>query len=204
MKGNRATRHRHQRSGADLVPLAGRRSFRGRNHRLPLRSALSIANDTPRTLPPTHPGAMLREDFLPDYGLTVASLAEAFDVSRQTVSELVPMGVPGTPYLILEAWNKCEFRRSQWGMVRPANVYTPAGKPTQIAFIESFNGKFRDECLNEHVFVGLDDSRTKIENWRLDSNANRPNRWLNNMIQNEFSTSFMTEITTTQLAQSMG
>ena len=38
---------------------------------------------------PTHPGEMLREDFLPDYGLTVAKLAEAIGVSRQSVSELL-------------------------------------------------------------------------------------------------------------------
>jgi addiction module HigA family antidote len=50
---------------------------------------MSIPNNANRTVPPTHPGAMLREDFLPDYGLTVASLAEALDVSRQTINELL-------------------------------------------------------------------------------------------------------------------
>lgn len=50
---------------------------------------MSIPNDIRREIPPTHPGAMLREDFLPDYGLTVATLAEALDVSRQTVNELL-------------------------------------------------------------------------------------------------------------------
>lgn len=42
------------------------------------------------------------------------------------------------------------------------------GKPTQNAYIESFNGKFRDECLNEHVFTSLHDAQVKIENWRQD------------------------------------
>jgi len=50
---------------------------------------MSIPNDTRREIPPTHPGAMLREDFLPDYGLTVATLAADLDVSRQTVNELL-------------------------------------------------------------------------------------------------------------------
>lgn len=50
---------------------------------------MSISHATNRTVPPTHPGAMLREDFLPDYGLTVASLAEALDVSRQAINELL-------------------------------------------------------------------------------------------------------------------
>ncbi len=50
---------------------------------------MSIPNDTRREIPPTHPGAMLREDYLPDFGLTVATLAEALDVSRQTINELL-------------------------------------------------------------------------------------------------------------------
>ena len=78
------------------------------------------------------------------------------------------------------------------------------GKPTQNAYIESFNGKFRDECLNEHVFVSLDDARLKVENWRIDYNANRPHRSLNYMTPNEFAASFQTEITNTQLALSVG
>lgn len=50
---------------------------------------MSIPNTTRRKIRPTHPGEMLREDFLPDYDLTVTSLAEALDVSRQTVNELL-------------------------------------------------------------------------------------------------------------------
>ena len=50
---------------------------------------MSIPNRGERTVRPTHPGEMLREDFLPDYGLTVSSLAKALGVSRQTVNELL-------------------------------------------------------------------------------------------------------------------
>lgn len=50
---------------------------------------MSIRNKGKRTVSPTHPGAMLREDFMSDYGLTVATLAEALGVSRQTVNELL-------------------------------------------------------------------------------------------------------------------
>ena len=50
---------------------------------------MSIPNTRAMTRRPTHPGAMLREDFLPDYGLSVASLAEAAGVSRQSVNELL-------------------------------------------------------------------------------------------------------------------
>ena len=50
---------------------------------------MSIPNTRDRKIQPTHPGEMLREDFLPDYGLTVSSLAKAIGVSRQTVNELL-------------------------------------------------------------------------------------------------------------------
>ena len=50
---------------------------------------MSIPNERQRKVRPTHPGEMLREDFLPDYGLTVSSFAKALGVSRQTVNELL-------------------------------------------------------------------------------------------------------------------
>lgn len=50
---------------------------------------MSIANTGKREVRPIHPGEMLREDFLPEYALTVASLAEALGVSRQTINELL-------------------------------------------------------------------------------------------------------------------
>jgi len=50
---------------------------------------MSIRHTGKRLVRPTHPGEMLREDFLPDYGLTVKGLAEAIGVSRQTINELV-------------------------------------------------------------------------------------------------------------------
>jgi antitoxin HigA-1 len=50
---------------------------------------MSIANIRKRKISPTHPGEMLREDFLPDYGLTVTGFANTIGVSRQTVNELL-------------------------------------------------------------------------------------------------------------------
>lgn len=52
------------------------------------------------------------------------------------------------------------------------------GKPTQNAFIESFNGKFRDECLNEHWFHTLHHARAVIQQWRTDYNECRPHSML--------------------------
>jgi putative transposase len=60
------------------------------------------------------------------------------------------------------------------------------GKPSQNAFVESFNGKFRDECLNEHWFDGLQDAREKIETWRVDYNTQRPHRSLRQLTPFEY------------------
>ncbi len=57
--------------------------------------------------------------------------------------------------------------------------YIQPGKPTQNAFIESFNGRLRDELLNEEVFTSLADARRKIARWRYDYNNIRPHSALN-------------------------
>ncbi|KTD10435.1 putative transposase [Legionella hackeliae] len=64
--------------------------------------------------------------------------------------------------------------------------FSRPGKPTDNAFIESFNGSFRDERLNSHWFLSLDDAKNKIEEWRLDYNDFRPHSLLNNLTPNQF------------------
>jgi putative transposase len=61
------------------------------------------------------------------------------------------------------------------------------GKPIENCYVESFNGKFRDECLNNHWFVGLDDARTTIEDWRRDYNEVRPHSSLGDLTPKEYS-----------------
>jgi len=61
------------------------------------------------------------------------------------------------------------------------------GKPVDNAFIESFNGRIRDECLNTHIFYSLEDAREKIESWRLDYNNVRPHSSLGNLSPSEFA-----------------
>lgn len=62
-----------------------------------------------------------------------------------------------------------------------------AGKPTQNAYIESFNGKFRDECLNEHLFRDLSHARKLISDWRIDYNENRPHSSIGYLTPSEFA-----------------
>ena len=63
------------------------------------------------------------------------------------------------------AW--CSEARVEWH-------YTTPGKPKQNAFVESFNGRMRDELLNETLFMSLDHAREKIAAWAADFNAERP------------------------------
>ena len=67
--------------------------------------------------------------------------------------------------------------------------FSRPGKPTDNAFIESFNGKFRQECLNQHWFLSLAEAQRTIEAWREDYNGSRPHSALGNRTPTEFATS---------------
>jgi len=62
---------------------------------------MTLPNNIKREIPPTHPGEMLREDFMPDFGLTTASLANALGVTRQTINELLRAKRSITPVMAL-------------------------------------------------------------------------------------------------------
>ena len=61
------------------------------------------------------------------------------------------------------------------------------GKPIENAYVESFNGKFRDECLNEHWFISMVDAQIEIEAWRIDYNTVRPHSSLQNRTPDQFA-----------------
>lgn len=64
--------------------------------------------------------------------------------------------------------------------------FIQSGKPTQNAFVESFNGRFRDACLNQQWFTSLEDAREIIETWRQAYNTIRPHSALNYRSPSEF------------------
>jgi putative transposase len=64
--------------------------------------------------------------------------------------------------------------------------FTRPGRPVDNAFIESFNGRFRDECLNQNWFMSLGHARQVIEEWRVDYNMVRPHSSLGDMTPDEF------------------
>ena len=69
-------------------------------------------------------------------------------------------------------------------------VHIQPGKPMQNGYVESFNGRFRDECLNASWFVNLADAKQKIESWRRQYNVDRPHSSLDYRTPNEFAERF--------------
>jgi putative transposase len=64
--------------------------------------------------------------------------------------------------------------------------FSRPGKPIDNAYIESFNGSFRDECLNINWFLSLGDAREKIEEWRREYNEWRPHSSLDNLTPSRY------------------
>ncbi len=103
---------------------------------------MSIRNSSKRKIRPTQPGEMLREDFLPDYDLTVSSLAEAVGVSRQTINSLLRSRRAVSPRMALrlarlfgntpefwlnaqrevDLWNAAQAIKSEVRRIRPLSV----------------------------------------------------------------------------------
>lgn len=65
--------------------------------------------------------------------------------------------------------------------------FSRRGKPTDNATIESFNGRFREECLNVHWFASLEDAQLKIDAFRWDYNENHPHRALEGLSPREYA-----------------
>jgi putative transposase len=78
----------------------------------------------------------------------------------------------------------------QWAYERGVHLrFIAPGKPQQNGYVESFNGKFRDECLNEHWFTSLYDARRIVEIWTVEYNRERPHSSLGNQTPEEFRAS---------------
>ena len=76
----------------------------------------------------------------------------------------------------------CGKAMVQWAYQRGITLrLIEPGKPNQNAYIESFNGRLRDECLNEHWFPNLLQARAVIETWRREYNGERPKKVLGGM-----------------------
>ncbi len=116
-----------------------------------------------------------------DHSLPGARVVRVLERLRET------RGVPR----VIQVDNGSEFTSQlvdQWAWRHGVGLHfiTP-GRPVENAYIESFNGKFRDECLNQNWFTSLDDAREKIEAWRRDYNQVRPHSALGYQTPEEFA-----------------
>lgn len=114
-------------------------------------------------------------------GFTGADVASMLD---RVVSE---RGLPGE----IRVDNGTEFTSKAMDLWAYANEVTldfsRPGKPTDNAFIESFNGQLRKECLNQHWFLSLEDAQHKVDAWRIEYNEIRPHGSLGNLTPEEFA-----------------
>jgi putative transposase len=116
-----------------------------------------------------------------DHSLPAARVVRVLERQVELVGKREVIRVDnGTEFTshIVDAW--AYERGIKLDFIRP-------GKPTENGYIESFNGKFRDECLNENWFLSLDDARSKIEAYRVDYNEVRPHSSLANRTPGEFA-----------------
>ncbi len=86
----------------------------------------------------------------------------------------------GTELTSMAVLKWCQETTVEWHYIQP-------GKPMQNGFVESFNGSFRDECLNETLFSSLAEARSQITAWKEDYNQNRPHSSLGNLTPSEFA-----------------
>ena len=110
-------------------------------------------------------------------GARVARVLDQVIERRGAPASIVMDNGPEFASRALDAW--AYERGVQLDFIRP-------GKPIENCLVESFNGKFRDECLNQHWFTSLWDARLEIERWRQDYNRVRPHSSLGNLPPKEY------------------
>ena len=116
-------------------------------------------------------------------GRRVVSVLERLAESRGLPQSVTVDNGPEFVSKVLDEW---AYRQQlQLRFIEP-------GKPQQNAYIESFNGKFRDECLNEHWFLSMRHARQLIAAWRQEYNDERPHSSLGYLTPNRFADSFLT------------
>ena len=111
-------------------------------------------------------------------GLRVTRVLDRLDTTVGLPQTIVVDNGPEFAGRTLDAWAYAHGVTLRF--IRP-------GKPIENAYVESFNGKFRDECLNEHWFVNLVDAKAVIETWRIDYNTVRPHSSLNGATPDQFA-----------------
>lgn len=156
----------------------------------------------------TRPNESWSMDFMADElfdGRRIRLLTIVDNFTRESIAIVVDSGIGGRG--VVEALSRVAVTRSlpqtiqvdngpeftskrldQWAYLNGVKLdFSRPGKPTDNAFIEAFNGRLRQECLNESWFLSLDDARSKVESWRIDYNTERPHGSLGNLTPQRFA-----------------
>ena len=114
------------------------------------------------------------------FGCLVKTVGQALDraLSRTPGPRSITVD-HGTEFPLRALEDRAYRRGVRLDFIRP-------GKPVENAFIESFNGRLRDECLNVHQFASLAEAQAIIEVWRCDYKQRRPHSSLGHLTPNEF------------------
>lgn len=171
------------------------------------RKRRAVVPRTPMPMP-TRPNERWSMDFVRDTlgdGRAFRALTIVDDCTRESPAIEVDFSLPGARVVsVLDRLaqarglpqaivcdNGPEFTGEaldEWAFQHGVTLaFIDPGKPTQNAFIESFNGTFREECLNENWFVSLADAQHTIEAWRVDYETERPHSKLRDLTPREFA-----------------
>lgn len=175
------------------------------------RKRHGVAVDREPLLLPTAPNQIWSMDFVSDAlagGRRIKCLTIVDDFTKEAVDIAVDHGIGGL-YVTRVLNQVAQFRGTpkairtdqgpeftgraldQWAYENRVQLkLIQAGKPTQNAYIESFNGRFRDECLNDHWFTSLAHARTVVSAWRIDYNQRRPHSALSYQTPSEVAAQY--------------
>ena len=195
------------REGVKMNQKKFRRIYRDLKLSLKIRKGRKI-RAMPRApiQPPTGPSQRWSMDFVSDAigpsGRRFRILTVVDDFTRECVLLYADFSIPGFAVTraldtvgvlpkVFNIDNGSEFTGKAmdgWAFEKGIKLdFIRPGKPNENAFIESFNGKLRNECLNENWFTSLEDVRRTIEAWRIDYNENRPHSSLGGLTPREFA-----------------
>jgi putative transposase len=171
-----ALAHRHRRDGAGMIYLTLRQEGRVVNHqrvdRLYAEARLQVKRRRRKKVPVVDDATTEAVAIVPARALGGGPITRVLD--QLAVSRGLPQ--------VLRTDNGPEFcgrALLTWAHERGLTLrLIEPGKPNQNAYIESFNGRFRDECLNEHWFTSLAHAQVVIETWRREYNDERPKKGL--------------------------
>jgi putative transposase len=180
------------------------------------RKKVPVVDRQPLTKP-QRPNEVWSADFVFDRtadGRVLKCLAIVDDATTEAVAVVPARALGGLPVtrildrlavvrglpVILRTDNALEFcgrTMVTWAYDRGVTLrLIEPGKPTQNAYIESFNGRFRDECLNEHWFTSVAHAQAVIEAWRQEYNEERPKKSLGGLTPAAYARQLMTKPST--------